>query len=244
MRAFGLMLGAAVILVLAGCGGKADATKAPLTEQRASEVAKAALLTAADMPAGFVQKLDKGDDPSLSPAEEAAYKKRFEDCFGVPVDAKGDIQFPGHLAAVDGAEYHNKEGDSVNVSVDVFNTAQEATDGLASVLKAWGGCGDVLTEYMDNLFKSDPKTANLDVTTSFDEYKIDRYGDEHGAFRITIRIPALHLQMYWDNVFVRVGRVGGTYSYFTVGDGGAHKQELADLFERRLTAAEQALAKR
>lgn len=187
-RMHGTVLAVAAALVLAGCGdGDGDRQAAPATDSSAAPVTtarlKSALLTAADLPAGYTREPSTSPGPeNTSKSDNPACAKAFE---GFEKDGEQAPEASAEFTAGDTGPFLLQsvtwlDGDAAKQGVAAFRTALAKCD-------AWTETG---TDGAKTMFTLAPMP-------------FARLGDDTHAMRMTIRTPGPALAANF--LIVRVG---------------------------------------
>lgn len=240
------MVAVAVAVLLAACGsdsggsgGPVDLedtrTEAQLTADRTA--AQQALPVLDDFPPGWTAEPREGEDvdaPDLD-AELA-------DCLGVDEALLGDSKVEAQ------SDTFNADDAEVEAEVSVLPTKAYA-DEVVEVLnqpQARGCFEDVFAEVIEFSLQNPSAGEELPEGVTFGDVRLDdldfpAVGEDSRAFRVSmpIRIDLLSVDLYFDLVFVRVGRAIGTISFLdatTPFDEGLAR-DLAGKFASKLPTA-------
>ncbi len=252
MKRLALVPVAAAILLILSCGGdsdkSSDGTAAPTTavagtdvsapyRSAAPAVAKAAVLTLADLPSGWTGKPATQSASSINLQGECAVFNTNEN-------------LPGSIADSDSDDLTSPGLQQVSSGAAVFASAEAAKSGLDELNRLIDKCHDQLTNAFQELFKQGYVAGGgalsdlTDVKTSFVALSLPRLGDASNAYRITIisTVNATKIPAVIDVVFIRSGAMGAQMTNFIVGTiDDKEERDLAGIVASKLEQADASL---
>ncbi len=206
---------AGLALALSSCGGSGKKVD-PAADLR---VAKGAVLTSADVPAGF-----KGTPHTNSNDLPASAKKSFADCMHVDLTLFDDT--PGAQNA--DSDDFKKGDDEIDSSVEIDPTKKDVDTGYEQMAQSQAPA--CIGQLFDGAFKS---AAGSQPGVTFGKVKVTRtsltgIGDRGFIFSATIPVTAASqsLTFYFDILLVQRDRAGVTVSAFQTNTPLDHDTEL------------------
>lgn len=237
---------ALAVLLVAGCGaggggsGRAvdlddDRTEEQLAADRAA--AEQALLVLADFPPGWTAA--PRDDDAGEEDEGPQLDSELADCLDVDEALLGEsrVEAKSDTFSFDEAE--------VEAEVSVLPTRAYADEVVRALNRpeARGCFENVFVEVIEYSLQDPAEGEELPEGVSFGDVRLDDLdfadlGEDSRAFRVSmpIRIELLSIDLYFDLVFIRVGRAIGTVSFLddTRPFDAALSRSLAGTFASRL----------
>jgi hypothetical protein len=211
-------------------------TEAQLADDRAA--AGRALLVLDDFPPGWTAEPREEDIDDEAPDLEV----QMAECLEVDPALMGEaaVEVDSDTFSFDGAE--------VESNVAILPTVAYADDTVAAFFKpqAQSCFEDVFRDVMEYTLANPGEGEVLPEGVSFGEIQLDDLdfpdvGEDSRAFRVSmpIRMGLLSIDLYYDLVFVRVGRAMGSVTFLddTTPFGAELAEDLARTFAARLPKA-------
>lgn len=199
-------------------------------EAAATDLAKGAVLLLDDMPSGWTS------DPASEEGEDLALS---EDCNVL----NGDIPAVAYATSED---FTGPYAQSAGSEVYVFDTETAAEESLDMFNQAMARCRGELTVAVEQLFREgyqeaggDPATLT-DLTVSVPALSFAKVGDASNAYRMELAGTAEEQAFVYalDFVFIRSGRVVGTFYYNSDYPDVEEEERIARTFANKMTSTD------
>lgn len=218
-RSIVVLAAAALAVAVLGAGCRDSKPKGPTDQERNDTIARSALLTSADMPAGWTVLPGDSDPPEPWEDElDAAFEPRWTECGTNPSLSEDEFHFEGELANVDSATFESPNEETVDSTVALFASDAAASDGLSAVAADLQACRTVLDDYIHAVrafqVAADPRLMDAGYELTYEALNPPAIGLDTVAYRFRGTATAIDFEVVTEVVMFRHGRFIAIYAFY------------------------------